>query len=626
MNGKKLACLIAICAGAIASSATAGDGAPNGGSGTPAGQDLYAMDLQSLLDMKVVTASKFSEKISDAPGVMSVVTQDELRRFAGLTLSEILQRVCGLSGSVASFTDRSIIAARGDQTKINGGHILYLINGRPTREVLEGGLSGDLLETFPVNIIERIEVIRGPGSVLYGSNAFSAVVNVITKKATGNHAAVTGMGAAGTGTATSGEFSLQHGDLNVVGAAQFRQTPNWVTPVWTYMGGDGIATIPDRGKGAYVGVNFRGLSFMSSFTDWKTSYVEGMVGEARWRRGFADLGYSLKAAENWDMSFDLTYTRTALNAEKTVPWMTRDSYETVLEWTNTVRLSQKDHVTFGALFNYMNGIEYFYFTYPRAPIAEGSRSGGALYGQVDHQLTENVKLIGGFQANKIGDLQLNVVPRVGVIYSPASHVTLKALYSKAFRAPSLFENYMNLGPPVWEGPPTLYGDPNLRPEKVATIDIGVTYEGRRFQTGVNYFHSKQTDPIIQANFGGDNRYVNQGEARFQGFEVEGKYYLLKSVFMTGSTIYQTNDDGVTKNITPIANWAPKGGVSYAAANGLTASVFDVYQPTIPGYENSMNPTPSAHHLINANLRYDLAKYLPVTVNPALPSSRMPRIC
>jgi outer membrane receptor for ferrienterochelin and colicin len=148
--------------------------------------ELLALDLESLLDIEVVTASKVSESQSNAPGIISVVTHDELRRLEGTTLREILERVPGLASSTAYFTDRSMVAARGDQTKINGGHVLFLINGRPTREVLEGGLASDLLESFPVNVLERIEVSKGPGSVLYGSNAFSAVVNLITREAESN--------------------------------------------------------------------------------------------------------------------------------------------------------------------------------------------------------------------------------------------------------------------------------------------------------------------------------------------------------------------------------------------------------------------------------------------------------
>ena len=156
--------ILAVCL--IGTSAVAQDSSPVSSAPTAKTADAFSLDLESLLNSNVTTASKFSEKLSDAPGMIFVVTQDELRRFGGLTLLEILDRVPGLALSTASFTDRSMIAARGDQTKINGGHILFLINGRPTREVLEGGLIGDLLESFPVGILERIEVIEGPGSAL----------------------------------------------------------------------------------------------------------------------------------------------------------------------------------------------------------------------------------------------------------------------------------------------------------------------------------------------------------------------------------------------------------------------------------------------------------------------------
>lgn len=188
-------------------------------------QDIYAVDLESLLNMQVITVSRFSEKLSGAPGVISVVTKDELRRFAGMTLSEILNQVAGLQVSAASFNDRSIVAVRGDQTQINGGHVLHLVNGRPTRDVLEGGLIGDFLESFPVGILERIEVIRGPGSVLYGSNAFSGVVNLITRKADSNEFVATGLGGPGDAVATSARASVQSGDLGIVTAAQFHQNP-----------------------------------------------------------------------------------------------------------------------------------------------------------------------------------------------------------------------------------------------------------------------------------------------------------------------------------------------------------------------------------------------------------------
>ena len=80
--------------------------------------DLSNLDLEALLNTRIITASRFSEQESDAPGIISVVSRDEIRRFGGLTLRDVLERVPGLTGTTAYFTDRSMVAARGDQTKI----------------------------------------------------------------------------------------------------------------------------------------------------------------------------------------------------------------------------------------------------------------------------------------------------------------------------------------------------------------------------------------------------------------------------------------------------------------------------------------------------------------------------
>jgi outer membrane receptor for ferrienterochelin and colicins len=606
----KLRCLVPFCA---AISLIAQPAPPADSGGKSAQPDPFSMDLESLLNLQVTTASKFSEKLSDAPGVMSVVTADELRRFGGITLREILERVPGLSGTTASFTDRSMVASRGDQTKINGGHILFLINGRPTREILEGGLTGDLLEAFPVNVLERIEVIKGPGSVLYGSDAFSAVVNLITRKAEQNELTVTGMGSQGDGVATSGEASLRRGNFSLVSAGQFHQRQDWQTPMFSSWFGPQIALIPDRGKGAYLGINYKGLSIMSSYTDYTTAYNEGLPGIARWRRGFADLGYTFKPTAGWDMSFNLTYTRATMDASHSIPYIDRVSNEAVFEWSNAARLGSRDRLTFGGLFNYIQGVEQFYFLGVPSPISQGSRPGGAFYAQLDHQLSDSVKLIGGFQANKIGSLGLDVVPRAGVIWNPTSHFAVKALYSGAFRAPSINETMMDYVPPAAVGGPSLMGSRNIAPEEVATIDVGFTYRSNRVELGLDYFHSRQTNSIILT---GDpqivGQYANFGAFTFQGGEFEAKYYLGRQFFLTGSALYQRNiaSSGSESN-TPIPTFGGKAGASYQSTGGFTFSLFNIYEGRIPGYSDSINPHTTAYNLLNANVRYDLSRYLPI---------------
>jgi len=71
---------------------------------------------------------------------------------------------------------------RGDIQSQLSNHILVLLNGRPVRESLLGGLNFPFFSAFPVEMIERKELVRGPGSVLYGTNAYSGIVNVITRR------------------------------------------------------------------------------------------------------------------------------------------------------------------------------------------------------------------------------------------------------------------------------------------------------------------------------------------------------------------------------------------------------------------------------------------------------------
>jgi outer membrane receptor for ferrienterochelin and colicins len=225
--------------------------------------DPFSMDLESLLNIRVTTASKFSEKLSDAAGVVSVVTQDELQRFGGTTLLEVLERVVGINVSSTFLGDSSLIAVRGDQTRANAGHILILINGRPVREILEGGVSSDILESFPIDILERIEVVKGPGSVLYGSDAFSGVINLITKKAEGKDFRISAAGGAAGEKSATEEILFQRGALSIVEGGQSHEWPQWDVTERALAASRVItaqnATLRDEGTGGYLGINYKGL-------------------------------------------------------------------------------------------------------------------------------------------------------------------------------------------------------------------------------------------------------------------------------------------------------------------------------------------------------------------------------
>jgi outer membrane receptor protein involved in Fe transport len=571
-----------------------------------AGDDLGAMDLGSLLNVQLTTPSKFAEKLKDAPGIVSVVTRDELQRFSGLTLREILERVAGLYGSTTYFSDRSLVAARGDQIKDNSSHVLYLINGRPTRDVVDGGMNSDLLESFPVGILERVEVVKGPGSVLYGSNAFSAVINLITQKADQNGVALSGFGGEGGAYGTAGQVTYKRGDFSLVGAAQFHEKPDWpiswryenpLTSVVTTVHGD----IPDGGPGAFLAVDYKGLSLTTSLTSWNSGYfLRGFYGEHRWTRSFSDLGYQTKIKPGWDMSVNLTYTRVELSASA-YPFAQRSSNDAVVEWTNTMTLTKTSRLIFGSLYNYIDGTEYFDGVTPRTVDSHGTRSAGAAYAQMDYRPLGKLKLVGGFQVNKVGTLKAAFVPRAGVLWDPASRLNVKALYSQAFRAPSINETTLDH--------PALRGNPDLKPETVDTVDLGVTYQGGRAQLALDYFHSVMKDIISLPGSAPPRTYENLGTVYIHGVEVEGKCYLTKSLFVLGSMLYQENKDAAgAQDVSAVPNFGIKGGLSYKGKN-LTLSLFDYYEGRVAGYDHPLNPGPRAQHLLSLHGRLDLARYL-----------------
>jgi len=562
--------------------------------------------LESLLRTKVVTASRFADNLADTPGVMTVVTRDEIDRFGGLTLREILSRVSGLDMSTGIFTDHTIVAVRGDQAKATGVHVLFLINGRPTREVLEGGVMTELLESFPVGILDRVEVIEGPGSVLYGSNAYSGVINLVTRKAEGRSGGVRAFGTGAGPTGASAEGLYRRGDLNLVGAVQFHQDSRWSTPVWPLLFPDSVRqtySLYDKSRSVFAEASYKGLTMMASTMESRSPYeVTGSIGENRWSRTFADIGYDWKPGKHWEMRVHATYTGTGLESSS-YPIVNLKGRELELDWTNSVELSERTRVAFGTIYAFQHGRSDSTVSGVATTETIGSRSSAAAYIQLEHRLTDGLKLIGGFQANKVDDIPVHSVPRAGLVWNPQAHWFVKALYGRAFRAPSLNE--------VRIQDANVHGNLYLLPEESSTFDFGVIYQANRLQTSVNYFRSQQRNEIEPVSIGTSLfQYQNIGGLRIAGFQWESKYYFRPRFLAEGSMLYQTNSDASGNHqILPTPGFGAKAGVSYADKQGWTLGLFDVYSGLVPGFASTPNPKPSAHHLLTAHLRLGLERYL-----------------
>ncbi|ANX03789.1 hypothetical protein PG2T_05995 [Immundisolibacter cernigliae] len=133
----------------------------------------------------VSIATGAAQPLRESPAVASVVTAADIAAIGATELNEVLETVPGLHVGVSSVGYKPLFSIRGIHTQTNP-QILILINGIPLKNVFDGQLGGDW-GRMPVTGISRIEIIRGPGSALYGADAFSGVINIITKSADDVH-------------------------------------------------------------------------------------------------------------------------------------------------------------------------------------------------------------------------------------------------------------------------------------------------------------------------------------------------------------------------------------------------------------------------------------------------------
>ncbi|WP_221251832.1 TonB-dependent receptor plug domain-containing protein [Desulfuromonas versatilis] len=144
-------------------------------------QTLIMEDLKDYYgDEEFVTIATGSRKpIYKAPAVATVITAEEIKAMGARSLDDVLETVAGIHVMPSSLSRLdSIYSIRGIQSGFNP-HVLVLMNGTPFANVFNGG--HPILFRLPVSAISRVEVIRGPGSAIYGADAFAGVINIITK-------------------------------------------------------------------------------------------------------------------------------------------------------------------------------------------------------------------------------------------------------------------------------------------------------------------------------------------------------------------------------------------------------------------------------------------------------------
>ena len=168
-------------------------------------KDLSQISIEDLMNMEVTSASKKEQKLSQVPAAIFVITTEDIRRSGALTIPDLLRMVPGLDVAQIN-TNTWAISARGFNLQF-ANKLLVLIDGRAVYTPLFGGVNWDTLD-IPLDDIERIEVIRGPGGTVWGANAVNGVINIITRKAADT---LGGLIMGGYGTQAQGFGTVQYG-------------------------------------------------------------------------------------------------------------------------------------------------------------------------------------------------------------------------------------------------------------------------------------------------------------------------------------------------------------------------------------------------------------------------------
>ena len=534
-------------------------------------EELMRIDVEP-----VFGASKRLQSVTEAPASVTIVTRDEIARYGYRSLADVLRGVRGFF--VTSDRNYSYLGARGFARPGDyGTRILLLVDGhRMNDNVYEQAAIG---REFGVDatMFERVEIVRGPSSSLYGTSAFFAVVNVIMRK--GAHlAGFTASGGAGSFGSRNAHvaFGTVARGVDVALSASYSRSdgparlyfPTFDTPETN----GGVAEhLDDEESGQLFGrLRFPNFTLSGAYGDRTkgvpTASYDTVFNDPSLRtgdsHGFIDAEYGrtlrgtqvvLRAyADRY--RYDGTYPYES--GEDALVSVFRDY--AIGTWAGsearfTRTLRQRHSITAGTEFrrNFRQAQGGGEEGAPDDSFAvDRSSNAGAIYVQDEITLHRAVRASLGARYDAYGDFS-RLTPRAALIYTPSTRQAFKYLYGTAFRAPNAYElDYYSEG----------VRDESLRPETVSSHElVWERYIGTWLRTSTSVYRNDVSSLLtLQADPTGvlDFIWTNHGQLRAAGVEVEGEWRFKRLEGLGSYTIQRTQDresgEGLTNSPTHAA--------------------------------------------------------------------------
>jgi len=476
--------------------------------GTNAAVDLTDLSPEQLMDIPIVTASKFEQKATEAPASTTVITSEDIKRYGYRTLGDALRSVPGFY--VSYDRNYQFLGARGVNLGDYNSRILLLVDGHRINSDLTDGAFIDTAFILDVDLIDRIEIVRGPGSVLYGDNAFFGVINVITRRANQvNGAEVSGSygefntyqtRVTAARTFTNGIELLLSGSLYGSDGPENLFYPQYNTPAQN----NGVAhnLDDDLFRSAFGELRYKDFTLQGAFNErikgnptaqFGTTFNDPRL-QTTDQRGYANLSYEHSFPDVVDVKAQLYYDRTSFEiAYPDDPLLFKEQQQG--DWWGTeVQLTKKlmdRHViTVGAEYRDDFNQHRRLFQADNGAVAANvnrTRNNYGIYAQGDFAVLTNLHLNAGVRYDQYGNFNPSVDPRVALIYNPFPESTIKAIYGRAFRAP----NFLELSDPFF---------PNLGPEKITSYELAFEQEiATHLKASVSGFYNRMDNLIFLQN-------------------------------------------------------------------------------------------------------------------------------
>ncbi|MFZ6872345.1 TonB-dependent receptor plug domain-containing protein [Undibacterium sp. Di27W] len=550
----------------------------------------------------VSIATGKAQSLRRAPAVASVITAEDIRAQGFTNIDQVMETIPGMHVSYGAIFYFPAYVMRG----IGGGgvtnpHMLVLQNGIPMTTAYTGDKGQTLWHAISVENISRIEVIRGPGSALYGADAFSGVINIITKTADEIPGTFVGVGLGSFHTrdawvlhgglwgpfkvaaylragATDGQKEVLTADAQTRNDKLFG-THASLAPGNVHMGDNPVDANLDVSLG-----NWRWRSSILSRTDLQTgagvSSALDFGGGASSERLTSDLSWLDTAfAKDWILGSTLSFLRyiekSSLQLLPPGAKLPTGVFPDGMiggpsRWERQFRLSAfasysgwADHqLRVGLGHDDVNlyrsqTIKNFLLSPAGIPIPTGPvmdygqiqphilptrRQNDYLYLQDEWNFAKDWTMTAGVRHDRYSDFGRTTNPRLALVWDARHDLTAKLLYGRAFRAPAFNEtNGLN---------PVANGNPNLKPERIATTELALSWQANQdVLLNLNVFRYNMQD-IIRAvanpTPGTGATFYNTGNQNGHGLEAELQWELNKDLKFLANYSYQHSIDESTQ--------------------------------------------------------------------------------